>query len=272
MNNNIIIIVVAAVAIVTVAYLALGSGVFANMLSVQYYNSNRQPIGLFAIIGGAEGVAYVSFTTTVTNTGDLPLTMTIDSAEPSQLSAAYSGKGSRVINSGETAQWISDQIDIQPFVDSTQQFDVTVLGEYDYAGQTNSMTKDAVIVLTVTDDPSPGFIVDIEVDVGDPPGGVEDPPCLTTGTTCNPLMSECCNDCVEESTFSDVFLDSGSCLGAIISCDAGNENSCVIYVYDGSGNLVDTRNVPIGQVNSCGISIGTYELWTSATITTHTCN
>lgn len=186
-----------------------------SMMKVHYMRDGVEigsATGPLAVIGEHEGVTHIYFTITVTNTGEFPLTMYITAAEPYQFDSALASATSAIIDLGQSHSWDSDLIDVSPFVDTTTTFTVHTKGEYTYAEETNTLTKDASIDLTVYPDPLGGYDVIIESSTGEQGGGgattttpitpttttplvTTTPTCWTAGTTCDPVNHECCNIC-----------------------------------------------------------------------------
>ena len=192
-----------------------------SMLKIHYMR-NGQEIGYasmlsnrLAMIGEHEGVTHIYFTITIENTGQFPLTAYITGAEPSQFDSAVSSATSAVIDIGGKYSWDSALIDVSPFVGTTTTFTIHTKGEYTYAGETNTLTKDASVDLTVEADPLGGYNVVIESSTGETGGGgattipqtgttVPQSTCWTAGTTCDPTNHECCNLCQGTTTETKV--------------------------------------------------------------------
>jgi len=157
-------IVVGILVIFTVVALALGLGQ-DTFLTVHYYDGNRNEIsaGWLSVVGGVEGVEFISLDVNVDNTGEVPLELSIKSASPPRLSSALP---TNTINLGlgEQGSWASGLFDITSYEGTTQIFEVTVEGEYSFAGKVETLEKTGVISLSIQPNPVAGFDVDVVFD------------------------------------------------------------------------------------------------------------
>ena len=176
-------------------YLALTTLGTQDMFSVTFYDRNKNPIKTLSAVGGQSGVYYIKFHTTVKNTGELPLTVDLYDAKPSQLKSAYSDVTAVLLNPGETTTWDSDFIDVTQFEGQTVTFWVKVRGQYEYGGETNYIYKTAQMDLTIEPDPVAGMDVSIDYTSDNSGGGGSTPTCWTAGTECDPANHQCCNTC-----------------------------------------------------------------------------
>lgn len=257
------------------------------MIKVHYMRNGQEigsATGPLAVIGEHEGVTHIYFTITVKNTGEFPLTMYITGAEPSQFNTAVASATSTVIDIGQSHSWDSDLIDVSPFVDTTTTFTVHTKGEYTYAGETNTLVKDASVDLTVNSDPLGGYDVIIESSTGETGGGsattvpgvttVPQEPCWTVGTTCDPTTHNCCNLCEGTTTETREDLSSllryttGNAATNYFDCPSTGYDSCELYK---DGSVVDICLPGTQCYSSGGLATADWAAKGITTVTTYAC-
>lgn len=273
-----------------------------SMMKVHYMRNDQEigsATGPLAVIGDYEGVTHIYFTITIKNTGEVPLTAYITGAEPSQFNSALSSATSFVIDVGQSHSWDSDLIDVSPFVGTTTTFTVHTKGEYTYADETNTLTKDASIDLTVQSDPLGGYDVIIESSTGETGGGgattvpqtgttVPQTTCWTVGTSCDPANHECCNLCEGTTTTSkslvidetDVSDGHVCCNQANMCCPSDSAQDCEVkFTREGySGAWYTTTLTPgicLGTSNKCVTTpsgvVGHCQVYAWISTTTYAC-
>lgn len=198
--------ILSTVALIAVLVYAYSLGYWQDtFMDVHYYDGNGNEILMskgLSIIGGLEGVEYISLEVNIKNTGEVPLEIKIKDASPSQLKSALP-TNIITLPIGEDYTWNSDLIDVGPFEGTTQIFTVIVNGEYTYAGKLKALEKEGSISLSIQPDPTGGFDVLVTLDSGsdDPDTPIECTEnwvCGEWGTcTNNEQMRDCTdsNDC-----------------------------------------------------------------------------
>ncbi|MFC1715658.1 hypothetical protein ACFL6S_18470 [Candidatus Poribacteria bacterium] len=176
-------------AVLVVGALTVGAGLFGNdqMMSARLYRNGMYLGTLASVIGEYENVTHIDFPVRIRNTGSIPLSCQITSASPSALSYSSSPKG---VNTGQTVEWMSNQVPSAPYDDTVQTFSVNTRCDYTYGGQANSMPKSASVTLKIDLDPDAGYIVNMSSSVGGSNGGIDpdpgedpgDPGCRVSGT------------------------------------------------------------------------------------------
>jgi len=204
-------ITIIAVLLVTMSFSAVLEGLFGGgegFISTKFFDMNGKPIQKsfipFTLVKSttgevlAEGAASMQFTIKAKNTGELPLTMTINQLTPTQLDAAFI-KTTKTINPGEEATWVSSQIQTAQFESTMPTFYAKVKGSYTYAGQTSDIFKEGSVSYQFIKDPVAGMDMTFGSSLGTSGGGVVPngtTTLKTSGTSCT-ANSECqSNSCV----------------------------------------------------------------------------
>jgi len=221
-----------------------------------FYDEDGNPItqSLYSLIGPYEGVYYLSFVTTVTNTGEVDLTVEIETATPSELLEAYVSSTPKVIEPGESTTWESDLIPTAPYEGETIDFSITVKGSYVYAGETHYLTKSGSVSLVVEEDPVAGFDVSFTEEPEEP----GEPECVIAadceGNTHIDCVGEwectdgnCAWECVEEPTEPE-------CLSDGFGCTPSDDKCCGTCQGFIEKELVDTACEHPDNTATCPIS------------------
>ena len=216
-----------AVFIVAAIAVAYGTGLIgdaSNALQDRFYDSQGRLINpLFTVVTGpggtVEGVSSMDFILTVKNTGELPLTLAVESSAPTQFASALP-TNSQNAPPGASVTWTSAQLPVGQFENSSKTFSVHVRGAYTYAGQQKTLYKDASISMNFARDPIAGFDVNLSSSVGSSGAGVTNttvPPGLkTSGTTCGSnaeCVSNLCKNTVvfQSSSGATYCTDTATC-------------------------------------------------------------
>lgn len=184
-----------------------------------YYDENRDQIDIEqAVVGGIEGVQYITFRVTATNEDTVPLTFEIINATPYELQDVLPMFEQETVEVDETASWLSDLVDVEPFIGMNQEFTVTVLAT---SGARKDTERTFNIFVQVDEDPEAGFSIDITQGESNDPAFEPDEP------------SEDPEDPMEYPVkFRTTSLTYGT--GAIaFTDDCGSELTA--YGYEGSG-------------------------------------
>jgi|GEM_PF-4658209 len=138
-------------------------------LGVQaYYDSEGHQLGVEqAVVGGVEGVSYITFQVNALNEDTVPLEFEIIDATPQALADALPLFTKKSAEQEDYARWVSDLVAVEPYIGSDQSFTVTVLA-------TSSARKDtektSEVIITIEEDPEAGFTIDIDNGQAEDPG------------------------------------------------------------------------------------------------------
>lgn len=132
-NKKIIIpllIVFSLLGIVAMGYFLYGLIDSSNTLSISgYYDADGNKIGSKeSIVGGVEGVKYITMSVKVKNNDDVSLILKILSATPDGFNSALPLNIEQEVESGDSYTWESDLIDVEPYEGTTREFCVTING------------------------------------------------------------------------------------------------------------------------------------------------
>lgn len=210
---------------------AIGQGGQEAGISVTFYDEdgnpiNSRPLSTVTAPGylPVPGVSYISLTTTVLNTGDLPLSCEIISATPTTFDSALVKSAKVVPATGvKKASWTSNAFDITQFEASPtpDTFTVTVRCSYNVGTEVVYISPDQSysIDLTIEPDGTGSYTVEIES-----PGGLGSEYC--GNGVCESSIGEtettCPADCavISDVNFraSDLSYVSGSAIAYSATC------------------------------------------------------
>lgn len=225
---------IGGIALIALAFIYFQPDLDDSLLEARYYDSSMNR--LFSIVGDVEGVSYIDFVATVTNTGELPLTVSIDQATPPALSSALT-VSNEPLAPGETREFTSDVIDVAPFEGSIQEFFVRVRADYTYGGSTDSIYKEGSVTLQILEDPDADFTLGFTSSVGSEGTGTNGT-CSSSGASCSD-GSECCSEsCLVAGEEMTVLQDQTSaCTCPYMTCPATGYDYCFMDWPAGYGNV-----------------------------------
>jgi len=213
---------------------------------------------LHATIGEAYGIEEIRFTINVKNTGEMPLTVTIDSLSPTSLSNSLAGATPKQAAAGNTVTWTTNWISVSPFIGTTPSFEV-VVSAVDSLGR--SITKSDSISFAIMPDPEIG--IDVSITSGSSEGSGTDPSAPPTDECSEPGVISCRGSELWVCSSTDngnelIFMDycSNGCLNGQCITSSTCTDECTFYeqqchnghVYncvmgsDGCRNLVLVEN------------------------------
>lgn len=228
------------ISIIVIILLALGIGayfLFRERVNEQFleifhlYNADGNIITSYkisptkAVVGGVEGVKYISLKITVTNLDIVPLNLVVDSLTPSE---AISAKPSNqiTVQPDESGSWTTGLIDIEPYVGTTQEFCVTVKSL-----AIASLREESIIdgCTSITIDPNPVGEFDVVVDsgIGDGtinPSCTESWTCTEWGTCSNNIQTRACTDSNNCGTTNNKPTLSQNCATTPVAIECTPEN------------------------------------------------
>lgn len=146
-----------------------------------YYDANGNEIvsGEQAVVGGVEGVKYITFKINAHNTDTTPLDINIVSATPDKLNMALSSVQQKTAEPDETVTWISGLVDIEEYEGTTQEFTVTLEAS---SPLRETAQKTSSVSVQIQPDPTSSFDIDItsetnnSADIPPEDNGGENPP------------------------------------------------------------------------------------------------
>jgi hypothetical protein len=224
MNVNLKVIIPALIIIAVIAYGAYDMGDIGDedFLEVEGRTSKGTVIPLtdqvvHATIGESYGIEEIRFTINVKNTGEIPVSITLDSASPTQLSTSLGGATPQQVEPGVTASWTTNWIAVEQFIGTTPSFEVVATAT-DTLGR--SMTKADSISFAIMPDPEIG--IDVTISGGGEEGSGADP-------------GEDPETCTDECTFYEQ------------SCVGGDVYNCVV----GTDGCKDLLLIEDCSINGC---------------------
>ncbi len=171
-----------------------------GMVSIaEYYNSDGQLISSNlpkeSMIGGIEGVKYITLKITVNNKDTIPLSFAVTNITPSTIASA---KPIEILNvlAGKSGSWITGQIDVTPYEGKVQEFCVGVASEKIEALRESSSTS-GCISIKVDPNPAGAFDISLESQIGTGsinPGCSENWQCTAFGTCVSGFENRVCTD------------------------------------------------------------------------------
>ena len=188
-----------------------------------------------AVLGGVEGVTYITIDINALNKDTVSLDFEILNATPEALSNVLTLSSKKSAGPNEKVTWTSGLIDITPYVGKTQVFTVTLQASSPIR---TSLSKSASLSIAVSADPVAGFDISLEDNVGTgdfvpvPSEYCGDGTCQTGETS-----DTCLADCeATTSTGSVVFrtTDLSYLLGSAITYSSSCGNVLTPYGYAAS--------------------------------------
>lgn len=132
-----------------------------------YYDADGNPISSSgvkqAVLGGVEGVTYITIDINALNKDTVSLDFEILNATPEALSNVLTLSSKKSAGPNEKVTWTSGLIDITPYVGKTQVFTVTLQASSPIR---TSLSKSASLSIAVSADPVAGFDISLEDNVG----------------------------------------------------------------------------------------------------------
>jgi len=173
-KRYIILIIIALILIIGTFFIIYKKTRQDSILEISGYfdeTGNQIASGEQSVIGGVEGVHYITLDINVQNKDTTTLDLKIINAEPTAFSDALESTTLEVLPD-EYATWTTNLIDITPFEGTEQEFTITI--------EANSpirqlLSKTATLTIKVEEDPVADFGVEVtsEINNDDP---VVDPP------------------------------------------------------------------------------------------------
>lgn len=158
--------ILAVVIVAIIIFSSVKQSSSKQILEVSYYDADGNPLSVnpLAVVNNIEGVKYISVDINALNKDTIPLKFEIISISPV---AFQSSVNSLVIEADpeQYATWTSGLIDIEPFIGTTQTFQVSIKAYSDMFRQ--PVTKTAQITFNVEENPQANFDVQIESSLGD---------------------------------------------------------------------------------------------------------
>lgn len=182
-----------------------------------YFDANGNQLSFaraFSVIGGVEGVKYITLKVSVTNTDTVPLTLKIKSSSPVEINQAVP-TAPLTVPSGATASWITGLIDVEPYETKTQEFCVNVESEAIPALRKSSNVSGCVSV-KVDPNPSGNFQVSVnsssEISPIINPGCTESWSCSAWSACVSSSQSRTCTDANACGTTTTKPAEAQSCI------------------------------------------------------------
>lgn len=156
-------------------------------------NGNEISTGTQSVIGGIEGVKFITLKISVENKDNIPLTLFVKSITPPEITVP---SNTITVDVGKTNSWITDLIDIEPYEGTIQDFCVTVESESIPALREPSESS-GCISIQVDPNPSANFDVSLDSMIGDGninPGCTENWQCSEWSSCSNSIQTRTCTD------------------------------------------------------------------------------
>lgn len=188
-SNNRTTLIGLGVFVVVVVLASLGYlffGVLGNEQGLEitgYFDENGDEINTQeqAVVGGIEGVSYITVRVNAKNTDSVELEVELTEITPSFVEDAFDLTDTQIAAPGETVSWDSDLIDIRPYI-GTQQT-IVAKAKFSSASRQDSISTSAPKTVTIEADASAAGSVVVETTTeGDddpitpPEGGDEEEP------------------------------------------------------------------------------------------------
>jgi len=180
-----------------VGYFVFIQGTPTNLVEVDgLYDANQNLIksGL-SVIGGVEGVKYITLKITIENKDSVSLNLKVKDMTPIEI---LSSKPANIltVNSGDTGSWVTGLIDVEPYEGKIQEFCVTVESEKIPALRESSEVS-GCISIQVDPNPVGSFDISLNSNIGESainPGCTESWDCSAFGTCSNSIQTRTCTD------------------------------------------------------------------------------
>jgi len=212
--------------IVIIALLAIGVGAYFYIQSNpkildgvsigKMFDENGKLVwgGQQAVVGGQQGVRYITLKVAVTNTDTVPLSFSIIDASTADFKSALTLNTPVTVEAGAQKVWESSQIDMYPYINSSGVFSATIQATSPYR---QTSTKVSSTNVAVTADPVSQFTVVITSTVGNTtnqpntcPSGqtlCSDSICRTSCTTTCPSGQTLCTDGTCKTSCTPLLID-----------------------------------------------------------------
>lgn len=160
------------------------------------YDANHNLIEKsLSVIGGVEGVKYITLNINVENLDSVPLDLIVKDMTPAGVLSAKPITTLKV-NSGDIGKWTTGEIDIESYEGTLQEFCVTV-ESLKIPTLRESSEISGCISIQVDPNPSGTFDISLDSNIGDGiinPGCTESWACSVFGTCSNGIQTRICND------------------------------------------------------------------------------
>ena len=191
-----------AIVLILIGLLGVGGFLIYNVVKTEqfleiegYYDADGNIIdgSQQSIVGGIEGVKYITISINVENKDSVDLTLNVKSLTPAEESKP---SNSIEIKAGESGKFTTELIDIEPYEGTIQEFCVNVESEKIPALRESSEVS-GCISIQIEPNPSGSFDISLDSSIGE---GIIDPSCTedwicTDWNDCsNSLQSRNCND------------------------------------------------------------------------------
>lgn len=266
-KNQIIVIVVILFIVGALFYLNKANSEPTSAVSISgYYDANRQLIKSgMAMVGGVQGVEYITLKVNVKNTDTVPLTLSIVDASPSSFKSAL-GTNTLTIQPGATGFWESDLISINQFIGKTQSFTAKVKAS---SSSRVNVEKESSLSVKIEDDPTTASF-DVTVTSSTGSSGtdlscIEAWSCNPYGTCTNGVQTRTCTDASDCGTTSKRPSLTQSCSGSSISFEMSTNTyasigstSWVKYDIDANGVIDQLKYNSVSTSSCIGTKLLTY--------------
>lgn len=224
-----------------------------SMLVINYFdaNGNKLSSGQQAVIGGVEGVKYITVTVNAKNTDKTDLDFIILDASP-EIKSALTLNSKLTALPDKTVSWTSGLIDITSWVGTTKTVTVTLLATSPIRQPANKTASVAIKV-----DPDPVSLFDAELISSTGPSSGTNPSC-TEAWSCGAW-----NTCMSNSQ-TRTCTDSNNC-GTTTTRPALTQ-SCTssTYVKFRTDDITYANNGAIALSTTCGGALTAYGYYTAS--------
>lgn len=186
-----------------------------------------------SVVGGVEGVAFVSFDVNIRNLDNVPLTFELVSITPASVSDALP-TGQINVQPDETGTFTTSLIDIQTFEGMVQEFCITAESQAIPALRESSQ-KMGCVSLDIQPNPEGDFDVNVDSDLEEPgenPGCTESWSCSEWGTCVGNIQTRTCIDSNSCGTTQNLPEEEQFCEGDTFQTNAvdGNYNEPGVFI------------------------------------------
>lgn len=219
-------------------YNSLHSGETLSIVGL--YNADKQLIkeGQQSVVGGVEGVKYITLKVEVENKDSVPLNFKIIDASPLSFKNALTLNSMITAEKDQKASWVSGLVDIELFENTTQEFSVTIEAS---SPSRDTATKTSSINIKVDPDPQSSFNVVVTSEINNNPNTnpscTESWTCGAWGTCTNSQQSRTCTDANNCGTTTNRPALTQSCTAPSVNFET-NANPPSDYTAYKSGTYV----------------------------------
>jgi hypothetical protein len=223
-----------------------------SIMSYTLYDSNGNviPKSTYAIVGGTSGVSSFTIQIKATNTGSIPLNISLTTLTPTAFNSAVT-KTVKVVQPGQQGIWTSSQISASQFTSGTQPTVFTAALTGAYPG--GSTTANGQLSLVIQPDATGSFTVSLSTTATGTGATCGDGTCTSPTET----AENCPNDCAISGTkvkfrTTDATYPSGSAIAYSATCggaltaygDGGSSSgSCTTSGYTIVGTTKEGYNI-----------------------------